>query len=211
MRVLRARAKPYAELLTALVGGALLSTMVPAPSAAQGMPPSLARFVQESIGLSVDQLGDANSGKPVLKTLETPDRLEIAIFGMVSIDVPRSFYIRRATDFPSALRDPSRLHFAVFSDPAIPSDVSGFSLPHADVQELASCRPGACRIKLSAQAMARAQAVIDLTSPSADSVRRQRVHPRADPGLCHRLSRARGQRSDRVRRLSVSGCRGPGV
>jgi hypothetical protein len=167
---MRARAKRYADLLTALVGGALLSTTVPAPSAAQGMPPSLVQFVQESIGLSVDQLGDANSGKPVVKALETPDRLEIAVFGVVRIDVPRSFYIRRAADFPSALRDPSRLHFGVFSDPAVPSDASGFSLPHADVQDLASCRPGACRIKLSAEAMARAQAVIDLTSPSADSV-----------------------------------------
>lgn len=169
-RVLRARAKPYTELLTALVGGAVLSTMIPAPSAAQGMPPSLARFVQESIGLSVDQLGDGSSGKPVVKALETPDRLEIAVFGMVRIDVPRSFYVGRASDFPSALRNRSRLHFAVFSDPAVPSDVSGFSLPHADVQDLASCRPGACRMKLSAEAMARARAVIDLTSPSADSV-----------------------------------------
>jgi hypothetical protein len=153
-----------------LVGGVLLSMAVPASGAAQGMPPSLAQFVQDSIGLSVDELGDASRGKPVVKALESPDRLEIALFGMVRIGVPRSFYINRVANFPVALRDPSRLHFAVFSDPAAPSDVSGFSLPHADVQDLASCRSGACRIKLSAEAMARARAVIDLASPSADSV-----------------------------------------
>ena len=157
-------------LISALVGGVCLSTTVPASSRAQGIPPSLAHFVQDSIGLRANDLGAAISGKPVVKTLESSDRLEITVFGIVRIGVPRSFYVRRAADFPSALRDPSRLRFAVFSEPATASDVGAFSLPHADVKDLASCRPGACRLKLSAEAIAHVRAVIDLTSPSADSV-----------------------------------------
>jgi len=156
--------------LTALVGSAFLSATVPARSAAQDMPPLLAQFVQESIGLSANELGAASSGNPVVKALESPDRLEIAVFGIVSIGVPRSFYVGRAVNFPVALRDPSRLHFALFSEPAAASDLNDFSLPHADVQDLASCHSGACRIKLSAEAITRARAVIDLTAPSADSV-----------------------------------------
>jgi hypothetical protein len=134
------------------------------------MTPSLAQFVRDSIGLTANELGDVTGGKPVVKALESPDRLEIAVFGMVSIGVPRSFYISRAANFPLALRDPSRLQFAVFSNPAVPSDVSGFSLPHADVQDLASCHFGACRLKLSAEVIVRVRADINLNSPSADSV-----------------------------------------
>jgi hypothetical protein len=169
-RTQRTRRRHPARFPSALALGAILSTTVPLRGAAQGMPQSLAHFLQQTILLSQDELRGASSGNPVVKALETSDRLEIAVFGIVSIDVPRSFQVQRAVDFPSSLRDPSRLRFAVFSDPVAASDVINFSLPHADVQDLARCRPGACRLKLSSEAVAELRAAIDPASPSADSV-----------------------------------------
>jgi hypothetical protein len=148
---------------------AVAATILPSRGIAQGMPPSLAQFVQQTIALTPDELRLVTGGEPVVKALDPADRREIAVFGIVRIDVPRPFYVRRATDFPSALRDPSRLRFALFSDPAAASDVAGLTLPHQDVQDLAQCRAGSCHVKLSAQAIMDLQAQVDLTSPTADS------------------------------------------
>jgi len=156
-------------MLRALALLAVAATNLPSRGVAQGMPPSLAQFLQQTIALTADELSRATSGQPVVKVLDPSDRREIAAFGIVRIDVPRSFYVRRAVDFPTSLRDPSRLQFALFSEPAAPSDVARLTLPHKDVQDLAQCRPGSCHMKLSTQAIADLRAHVDLAAPAADS------------------------------------------
>jgi len=148
---------------------AVAATVLLSRGVAQAMPPSLVQFLQHTIALTPDELSGATSGQPVVKILDPSDRREIAAFGIVRIDVPREFYVRRAADFRSSLRDPSRLRFALFSEPAAASDVAGLTLPHNDVQDLAQCRTGSCHVKLSAQALADLRAHVDFTSPAADS------------------------------------------
>jgi len=157
------------KLSAALAWTVIAATVLPSRGVAQGMPPSLAQFLQHTIALTPGELSGATNGQPVVKVLDPADRREIAVFGVVRIDVPRQFYVRRATDFPTAHRDPSRLRFALFSEPAAASDVVGLTLPHNDVQDLAQCRTGSCHVKLSAQAIADLRAHIDVASPTADS------------------------------------------
>ena len=149
---------------------AIALASVASPGRAQGLPPSLEQFLLQTIGLHQDELSAVPSGRPVVKLLETPDRREIAVFGIVSIAVPRSFYVQRAVDFRSSLRSPSRLRFGIFSDPAVASDAAALSLRHDDVQDLAKCRAGSCKLKLSAEAIARVRSLIDSAPSSADSV-----------------------------------------
>src|SRR5260370_15242195 len=118
------------------------------------MPPLLEQFLQQTIGLHQNEMRDAASGKAVVKELDTPDYREIAIFGIVTVGVPRSFYVHRVADFPSSLRASSRPRFATFSDSAVASDVASLSLSHDDAKELTHCRPGSCNLKLSATAIA---------------------------------------------------------
>jgi hypothetical protein len=149
---------------------ALAWTANPSDADAQSIPPSLAQFLQQTIGLHRDDLTAVTSGKATTKLLESSDRHEIAVFGIVRIDVPRSFYIQRAADFRSSLRTATRLRFGIFSDPAVPADLAGLSLPHNDVQDLGHCRVGACKLKLSAETIDRVRAIIDSAPPAADSV-----------------------------------------
>jgi hypothetical protein len=120
--------------------------------------------------LKPDEMSAATTGKPVVRVLDSSDPREIAVFGIVLVNVPRSFYAQRAADFRSSLRNPARLRFGLFSDPATPADVAALTLPHDDVKDLARCRPGSCNLKLSADAMARLQGTIDPASPVADSI-----------------------------------------
>jgi hypothetical protein len=67
---------------------------------AQGMPESLARFLQQSIGMTQHEIGAAGKGRPFVKVLESPDR-EVAVFGIVGIGVPRKFYVDQIGNLPS--------------------------------------------------------------------------------------------------------------
>ena len=145
------------------------ATTLPSRGAAQSMPPSLAVFLQQTIALSSDEMTASTSGKPVVKVLASADAREVATFGVVHISVPRSFYVQRAADFPVALRNPTRVRLGLFSDPAVPSDVAALSLPHDDIEDLAHCHPGACKVKLSSATMAQLRSDANAVSPSADS------------------------------------------
>jgi len=152
---------------------------VPSTTAAQAMPPSLSQFLQQTIGLHSDEIRAVTSGNAVVKVLDSPDRLEIPVIGVVRIAVPRSFYVQRAADFRTSLQIASRRRFALFSDPAVPADVAALFVPHDDVQDLAHCRAGACKLKLSAATIARARSLIDSAPAAADSVVSQYVRQRA--------------------------------
>jgi hypothetical protein len=159
-----------ARVRSAFMGSLIVSMIITSRAHAQGMPPALAQFLQQSISLQGDEITAASSGTPVVKVLDPSDKREVAVFGIVSIGVTRSFYVERATDFPSALRDPTRLRFALFRDPAVVSDADAFSLPHDDLQDLAKCQPHSCKLKLPADAIARLRALLDPPAPSADSM-----------------------------------------
>jgi len=152
---------------------------IPSATAAQGMPPSLTQFLQQTIGLHPDEIRAVTSGKAVVRLLDSPDRREIPVFGVVRIAVTRSFYVQRAADFRTSLQIASRRRFALFSDPAVPADVAALSVAHDDVQDLAHCRAGACRLKLSAGTIARVRALIDSAPAAADSVVTAYVRQRA--------------------------------
>lgn len=165
----RRQPRHSARFLTVVASVGIALAALPASGAAQSVPPALAHFLHETIQLNADELSAVPTGKPVVKLLDTPDRREIAVFGIVSIAVPRSFYVQRAADFKASLRSPSRPRFGIFSDPAVLADVASLSIPHDDVQDLGHCRPGSCQLKLSAEAIARLRASFDSGPSSADS------------------------------------------
>jgi hypothetical protein len=166
------------RFLPAVACAVWLCTTVASRAGAQGMPASLAQFLQQTAGLSSDEIKTAAAGIPVVKSLKVSDPREIAMLGVVSINVPRSFYVQRVTDFASSLHQASRTGLGIFSDPAVASDVAAVSLSQDDVKNLANCRPGDCKLKLPAQSITQLRASIDLKSPQADSVATAYVHAR---------------------------------
>jgi hypothetical protein len=162
---------PVAVSLLSAVGWAICA-VVAAPSAApaQGMPASLAEFLQQTIAATPNELNGVDGGAPLVRIMEPADRRELAVVGIIRIAVLRSFYVARASDFPTALRDSSRLHLGLFSNPAAASDVAEFGLPHDDVKDLVKCRAGSCKVKLSAPAIEQLQTMTSASPQSADSI-----------------------------------------
>jgi len=144
------------------VGMALLGCVATAaPLPGQQTPAALVRFLRQSIGLDTAQLAAVERGAAVVKVLETKNQRDVAVFGIITADVPRQRYVARLQDFPSSLRAPTRTRFGIFSDPATAADVQGLVVDRQDVSEMKDCRPDDCKIKLPATEMKRLREDID--------------------------------------------------
>jgi hypothetical protein len=131
-------------------------------------PPALARFLQQSIGLDAAQLAAMERGEAVVKVLDTRDRRDVALFGIVTADVTREAYVRRARDFQNSLRTATRARFGIFSNPASAADVAAVTIAERDVKDMRDCKPGDCVVKLPATDMQRIQQQVNWSARPAD-------------------------------------------
>ena len=138
----------------------LLGTIAAAPIQAQ-TPAPLAHFLRQGIGLDSAQVALIERGDAVVKVLDTRDRRDIAIFGIIATDVPRDVYVGQVRDFKTSLRTPTRSRLGIFSDPAIAADVEAVTISPRDVGEMKDCRPGDCVVKLPAADMQRIRETMD--------------------------------------------------
>ena len=140
---------------------ALAGAVMRVPLRAQQPPARLATFLQQHIGLDSARIAAIERGDAVVKVLETDIKRDVAVFGIITVDVPRRFYVTRLQDFPNSLRARTRPHFGIFSTPASPADVADATVPPHDVDDVKKCKPGDCRIKMPAADMQRLQSEID--------------------------------------------------
>jgi len=144
------------------VGIALLGCIAAtAPLLGQQTPAPLVRFLRHSIGLDSAQLAAVERGAALVKVLDTKNQRDVAVFGIITADIPRQRYVAHLRDFPSSLRAPTRPRFGVFSDPATAADVQGLVVDQQDVAEVKDCHPDDCKIKLPATDMKRLREDID--------------------------------------------------
>lgn len=142
-----------------------LGILLANPLGAQEPAAGLGEFLAQRIRLERGQLAALDRGEPVVKVLDTPDQREVALFGTVRIDVPRLEYARQLADSSALLRAPTRPHVGIFHDPATPADVAGVHLLPKEGEELRTCHPGDCKMKLPATDMRRLQTEINWSAP----------------------------------------------
>src|SRR3989475_12605112 len=99
------------------------------PLHAQQPPARLATFLQQHIGLDSARIASIERGDVIVKVLDTQNKRDVAVFGIITVDVPRTLYVTRLQDFPNSLRAPTRPHFGIFSTPAVPPMVPDAPVP----------------------------------------------------------------------------------
>jgi len=99
--------------------------------------------------------------------LETKDQDEVALFGIVALDAPRSDVVRRVRDLGSFLRTPGRTGFGVFSTPATINDAGAFVADPSDLDALKECKPGDCNVKMPARSIEEFRNAIDWSSAAS--------------------------------------------
>jgi hypothetical protein len=147
-----------------LVSGVLVSGVLVAVSTVVGAQPSLPPLPSiqgRPIVLSAGELAALVRGEPAIQLLETRDPRVVAVFGIVAVNVPRSFFVSRFSDVAQSLRAAGRTQFGVFGTPTTPADAASLVVPAGDVAALRACRPGSCEFKLPASDMAQIRTVLD--------------------------------------------------
>jgi hypothetical protein len=131
-------------------------------------PAQLTRFLEQAIGFDAQQLAAVERGEAVVKVLETHDRRDVAVFGVITVPRAREQYVRALRDFPTSLHTPTRAHLGVFTDPASERDVADVTISSRDVAELKDCKPGDCIVKLPATDMQRIHEQVNWSAPPPD-------------------------------------------
>ena len=108
-----------------------------------------------------------HAGEAVVKSLDTPLRQELAVFGLVYVQAPTARFVDRFRDIERFEKGPGIPQIGRFSNPPRLEDLAALTLPAKDVAALAGCRPGHCDLKLSTAAMARFRTQVDWSSPNA--------------------------------------------
>jgi hypothetical protein len=152
-----------AILALGLASAVLAASASPAARASSFVDDLLRRQMR----FSASDLRALDAGTAVIKSLETPIRQELALFGVVRVDAPMERFVERFRDIERFETGPGILQIGRFGNPPRLEDLGSLTLPAKDVTAVAKCRPGHCDVKLSAAAMHRFRSQVDWTSPSA--------------------------------------------
>jgi hypothetical protein len=109
-------------------------------------------------GLSEADLAALDRGQPVARVLDT-ERREVAVVGAVRIRAPRARMIARYRAVEDLKRTGVVLDVGLFGDRPAAADVNALEFEAYDLESVRECVPGDCRVRLSADGMARFRAV----------------------------------------------------
>lgn len=134
---------------------------------AAGEPPVVA-FLRDEMRLGPAQSAALERGEVVTQPLESADKAEVAVFGVLKAagDADRLFAL--ASDVRRSRRGPRVPEIGVFSGTPRLEDLAGLTYPAEDLAALRKCRPGACDVKLGPRALERLAAV-DWSKADADA------------------------------------------
>jgi len=158
----RHRVFPSGPIVLALSG-----LLVASAADGQARWRTLDEFLASGIGLTPTESAGLTRGETIARILRTGDKRDVALLGVVQVNVPRSFFLDRQRDLPRALRTPTRKEVQLFSQPAAVTDVDAFAVSDDDVKELRNCKPNECNFKLPAMDMERLHTTVDLNASDA--------------------------------------------
>jgi hypothetical protein len=144
----------------------LLTLTAAARAQAPEAEPAPRPFLRKVIQLTDDQLAKVDKGEVVTKQLPSPDKPEIAAFGIVKVAGTVDTLRERLRDFQSFRKVPQIPEIGRFSDPPQVEDLQGLSWPEADIDALKRCKPGQCDVKLGTGSLERLKEV-DWKAPDA--------------------------------------------
>jgi hypothetical protein len=151
--------------------GAHLAPMVffiswPAVTAiAQTPRPGIHAFLAEQADVSGAELQALDGGQILVKTLDTKIGSEAALIGVVRLRATTSFFLRMFEDI-ERFETGWGVTKKISDSPRI-EDFATLEIPDGDFEDLRSCKPGACDVKLGEPALEHLQKEVDWGAPDA--------------------------------------------
>ena len=121
------------------------------------VPPALNKYA----GFSAADFKKIEHGEVVARSLSA-EWDEVALAAATVVGVPVQFYLERFRTIESFKKSAEVLQIGRFSDPPVVGDLRSLTIDAGDLEELRKCRPGACDLKVTDDAMARLRGRTDL-------------------------------------------------
>jgi hypothetical protein len=116
-------------------------------------------FFQPSVSITADERAQLDRGQPIARTLRGQD-LEVAVLAAVPVNIDGDRLVAWMRRIEDLKKSSYVIAIGRFSDPPRLGDLADLTLDDEDVLAIRSCRPGSCRLKLSASEMTELQKVV---------------------------------------------------
>jgi hypothetical protein len=141
----------------------LATTGLPIAACAEAREPD--KFLQQYVPVDQADLAKINAGQPVAKVLGTSEKREVAVCGIVRVDVPIEFFLEQYQDIVNFKKNPAVKQIGKFGFPPRAEDLRQLALEPGELDAFRKCKAGVCRVKMSAGMMARLRNEVDWRSP----------------------------------------------
>jgi len=123
------------------------------------------KLLRERLTFDETDLAALQHGQTVVKLLPVQDKREVAVSGLVRLQVPAEVFLQSFRESMVRKSNPAILEIGGFSSQPTLDDLNGLTVENRDIEDLKKCVVGDCRLKLSATMIERFQKEVDWESP----------------------------------------------
>lgn len=131
----------------------------------QIVPPDLQTFLKNQVNFSQEDMQALEKRAVLTKQLDTGDRPEVAIFGVMHLEVPVDFFVDKYRDIETFMKSSQVVEIGRFHNPPHLNDLRGLSLDPKEVLAIKECEVGNCNMKLPASVIERFKKEVDWSMP----------------------------------------------
>jgi hypothetical protein len=142
----------------------------------QSKETALQALLRKQLKLTSADIAGLTQGRVLAKIIDSKEKREVVAIGVVRVNISQEEFLRRYRDISGFKQSDEVLQIGKFGDPPRVADVAGLTMESGDIEDLKSCKPGSCGLKLSAGMMARLAAGVQARSGSSDGDAKERAN-----------------------------------
>ena len=123
------------------------------------------KILREKIAFDETDFAALQQGETVVKLLPPQDKREVAVSGLVSLQVPAEVFLQSFRDSMIRKSNPAILEIGSFSSQPTLDDLKDLTIESRDIEDLKKCVVGDCQLKLSAMMIERFRKEVNWEAP----------------------------------------------
>ena len=151
--------------LPVLVASCAIVWLCTSAALAQSSVAEFHAVLREKVNFDQADFAALQQGQTVVKLLPAQDKREVAVSGLVSLQVPAEVFLKSFRENMSRKSNPAILEIGSFSNQPTLDDLKGLTFENRDIEDLKKCVVGDCQLKLSAIMIERFQKEVDWEAP----------------------------------------------
>jgi hypothetical protein len=126
----------------------------------------LRTFLLNQVELSEKDLQKLEQGEVLTRLLDSDKKPEVAVFGVMHVDVPADFFVEKFRDIETFMRSAQMEGIGKFDNPPQLNNLQGLILDPDELSAIKECNVGDCKMKLPASVIERFGRELDWSNPN---------------------------------------------